>query len=141
VGFVPVVLLSIAVILGAATGFNLSRQSGAHLQGPNADATGLFPEHYSEKAFMDPGSTLISATAATSSRRTYRFEVDESHPFALVANCTGGRIDVSGASTTCKGGPGGLIGFCAGQHEEFTAHVTAEQPHTWGVAIYRTSPC
>jgi hypothetical protein len=114
---------------------------GSHEQGPNADPAGLFPHHYSEKGFMDAGSTLVTATAATASTRTYTFDVDVPYAFSMVANCSGGRITVSGAGGPCKGGPGGVIGFCAGQHTHFTAHVSVGQPHKWGVAIYRTAAC
>ena len=90
---------------------------------------------------MDPGSALVSATAASASTQTYSFDVDTGHAFSLVANCTGGSISVSGAVGHCKGRPAGVIGLCAGQHERFTAHVSTRQPHTWGVAVYRTAPC
>ena len=78
---------------------------GSHVQGPNADPAGLFPRHYRAKAFIDPGSTLVSATAATAATRTYTFDVDVPYAFAIVANCTGGQITVSGADGG-SGGPG-----------------------------------
>ena len=126
--------------LGIVAG-SLSACGGEHEQGPNADPRGLFPQHYSEKGFMDPGSALVSATAADASTQTYSFDVDMGHAFSLVANCTRGSITVSGAVSHCKGGPAGVVGLCAGQHEQLTAHVSTRQPHTWGVAVYRTAPC
>ena len=114
---------------------------GSDEQGPNADAAGLFPAHYQQKGFMDAGGGLVTATAATGSTRTYSFDVDVSSAFALVAHCTRGEIDVSGSGGPCTGGPSGVIGFCSGQHAHLTAHVSDEQPHAWGVAVYRTAPC
>jgi hypothetical protein len=126
------IVLSMVIVSGCG---------GSGEQGPNADAAGLFPNHYSEKGFMAPGSSLLQGTAATAATSTYSFDVDAAHAFALVANCTGGRITVSGASGSCKGAPGGLVAFCAGQQVHFTAHVSVKQRHPWGVAIYRTTPC
>lgn len=90
---------------------------------------------------MDPSSARLTSTAATAATRTYTFKLNARHAFALVADCTTGRITVSGASVSCKGGPRGLVAFCTGQNEQFTAHVSVRQPKKWGVAVYKISPC
>jgi hypothetical protein len=77
-------------------------------QHPNADPAGLFPHEYSERGFMDPGSTLLLATAATATTRTYTFDADvpEQEAWSLVANCTSGQITALSAGGPCKGEPG-----------------------------------
>jgi hypothetical protein len=112
-------------------------------QHPNADAAGLFPHDFSERGFMDPGSTLFRATAAQATTTSYTFDVDlpTNQAFALVANCTTGTVSAFGASGPCHNGVGGMLGFCAGGHFHVTARVSQAQSRKWGVAFYRTPPC
>ena len=111
-------------------------------QHPNADATGLFPHEFSQRGFMDPGSTLVRATAAKATTTSYTFDVNlpENQAFALVANCTSGNVSALGASGRCHG-VGGVLGFCAGGHFHVTVKVSQGQSRKWGAAFYRTPPC
>jgi hypothetical protein len=125
---------SIAV---AAIALLAASACGGHEQGPNANPQGLFPQHFSEKGFVEHGSTLIRATAASSDTRTYGFDVDAPFPIVLVASCSGAHITVSGAGGRCRNGLTGVVGMCVARHEHFVAHVSARQPHVWGIAVYR----
>ena len=113
-------------------------------QHPNAPTTGLFPHAYSETAFMDSGSTLFEATAVNAGSKSYTFDVTlpESQAFALVANCTSGKISVDlGATVSCQDGLAGLQGFCGGGQFHIKVSVDTDQTRRWGVAVYRTPPC
>jgi hypothetical protein len=92
---------------------------------------------------MEPGSTLLRATAATAKTATYTFDADvpENEAFALVGKCSSGKITALGAIGPCRGGPGGMVALCAGGHYHVTVHVTAQQSRTWGIALYRTPAC
>jgi hypothetical protein len=133
--------MRMAAVATAASAAAIAGCSGD--QHPNADPAGLFPHAYSERGFMDPGSTLLRATAATATTKSYAFDVTvpDNQAFALVANCTSGKISAYGATGPCKGGVGGVLGFCAGGHFHISASVTEDQQRPWGVAIYRTPPC
>jgi hypothetical protein len=129
-----------AAVIGASAVVIAGCSSDRHA---NADPDGLFPQVYSERGFMDRGSTLFRATAATATTKSYSFDVTlpERQAFALVANCTSGEISAQGATGRCQDGVGGVLGFCAGGHFHISASVTEDQRRKWGVAVYRTPPC
>lgn len=131
-------VLVAGLVLSTAAGCGSSSTPG-----PNADASGLFPPHYPENGNLEGGGTLITATAATASTRTYTFSVDvpPREAFALVANCTSGRVAAVGARIECTGDPVGLLGLCAGRHMDITVHVSSRQRRRWGLALYRTPRC
>ncbi|MGZ6801297.1 MAG: hypothetical protein ACXVGR_15990 [Mycobacteriaceae bacterium] len=113
------------------------------VQGPNADATHLFPRTFSARGFIHSGR-LVRATAVTATTKSYTFKVDEDQPFSLVANCTSGRISASLGGefvSSCKHGLTPLVGFCAGQRFTVAVEVAADQPRNWGVALYRNGSC
>lgn len=92
---------------------------------------------------MDPGSTLLMATAATAGTKSYTFDADvpKHQAFALVANCSSGEITAESTTVSCRGEPGGVVGLCAGGHFHITVELTQNQRRRWGLALYRTSPC
>ncbi len=57
---------------------------------------------------MDPGSTLLKATAVTAKTMVYTFDVDvpKHEAWALVSNCSSGDIEWTGAVSPCHSGPG-----------------------------------
>jgi hypothetical protein len=58
-----------------------------------------------------------------------------------VGNCASGRITAESTTVSCRGAAAGVVGMCAGGHFHLTVHVTRSQRRTWGLALYRTSPC
>ena len=133
------VAATLGLILLAATGCT---GSDDRPQGPDADATGMFSDAYGEAGFIDPPGHLLQATAARAKTTSYVIRIDEDQAFAIVGNCTSGRISVAGATSPCTGKPHGLVGLCSGQHMgEVTVQVSEEQPRDWGLAVYRTHAC
>ncbi|MGZ6799973.1 MAG: hypothetical protein ACXVGR_09060 [Mycobacteriaceae bacterium] len=130
----------IGLVIAGGSGCSDSEDS---VPGPNADPTDLFPRTFSARGFMQSGR-LVRATAVTAQTKSYTFKVDEDQPFSLVANCTSGRISASLGGefvSSCKHGLSPLVGFCAGQRFTVTVEVAADQPRSWGVAVYRTASC